>query len=134
MTVCTVVKSKGKILQNFVAFSECMNFKIPKQKTYLMGSAISKWLTSKIHSKCTKYLAQIWRGYVIHCPIFTRVQNIWGFSPLVLSKREKNILVLLSLYIFWEKCVYFSIFNAKKNSQLWLFWHNCESYHSKIEK
>ena len=26
-TVCTVVKSKGKILQNFVAFSEYMNFK-----------------------------------------------------------------------------------------------------------
>ena len=27
LTVCTVVKSKGKILQNFVAFSEYMNFK-----------------------------------------------------------------------------------------------------------
>ena len=26
LTVCTVVKSKKKILQNFVAFSECMNF------------------------------------------------------------------------------------------------------------
>ena len=27
MTVCTVVKSKVKISQNFVAFSEYMNFK-----------------------------------------------------------------------------------------------------------
>ena len=27
LTVCTVVKSKVKILQNFVAFSEYMNFK-----------------------------------------------------------------------------------------------------------
>ena len=27
LTVCTVVKSKGKISQNFVAFSEYMNFK-----------------------------------------------------------------------------------------------------------
>ena len=27
LTVCTVVKSKGKISQDFVAFSECMNFK-----------------------------------------------------------------------------------------------------------
>ena len=26
LTVCTVVKSKGKILQTFVAFSEYMNF------------------------------------------------------------------------------------------------------------
>ena len=30
----------------------------------------------------------------------TRVRNIWVFSPLVPSKREKNILVLLSVYIF----------------------------------
>ena len=35
-----------------------------------------------------------------------KVQNICFFSPLVPS----NILVLLSLYIFWGKCVYFSIF------------------------
>ena len=32
------------------------------------------------------------------------------FSPLVPSNWEKNVLVLLSLYIFWGKCVYFSIF------------------------
>ena len=38
------------------------------------------------------------------------VRNICFFSPLIPSKREKNILVLLSLYIFWGKCVYFSIF------------------------
>ena len=30
LTVCTVVKSKGKILQNVVAFSEYMNFKYKK--------------------------------------------------------------------------------------------------------
>ena len=30
LTVCTAVKSKGKILQNFVAFSEYVNFKIWK--------------------------------------------------------------------------------------------------------
>ena len=28
LTVCTAVKGKGKILQNFVAFSEYMNFSI----------------------------------------------------------------------------------------------------------
>ena len=39
-----------------------------------------------------------------------KVRNIWVFSPLVPSKREKNVLVLLSLYIFEGKCVYFSIF------------------------
>ena len=36
------------------------------------------------------------------------VRNIWVFSPLVPSKREN--LALLSLYTFWGKCVYFSIF------------------------
>ena len=30
LTVCTVVKSKGKISQNFVAFSEYMNFIFPE--------------------------------------------------------------------------------------------------------
>ena len=30
LTVCTAVKSKGKVLQNFVSFSEYMNFKNSK--------------------------------------------------------------------------------------------------------
>ena len=30
------------------------------------------------------------------------MRNIWVFSPLVPSKREKNISVLLNLYIFWK--------------------------------
>ena len=29
-----------------------------------------------------------------------KVRNIWVFSPLVPSKREKNVLVLFSLYFF----------------------------------
>ena len=33
LTVCTVVKSKGKISQNFVAFSEYMNFTNSLRKT-----------------------------------------------------------------------------------------------------
>ena len=32
LTVCTVVKSKGKISRNFVAFSEYMNFKCPNHE------------------------------------------------------------------------------------------------------
>ena len=36
------------------------------------------------------------------------VWNIWFSSPLIPWEREN--LVLLSLYIFWGKCVYFSIF------------------------
>ena len=48
-------------------------------------------------------------GATIRCEIFC------FFSPLVPSKREKNILslsqlVCISLYIFWGKCVYISIF------------------------
>ena len=39
---------------------------------------------------------------------FTKVRNIWFLSPLVLSNWEK--LALLSLYTFWGKSVYFSIF------------------------
>ena len=32
--------------------------------------------------------------------VLIEVRNIWGFSPPVPSKQEKNILVFLSLYIF----------------------------------
>ena len=38
LTVCTVVKSKGKISQNFVAFSEYMNF----NKEAMKGGKISQ--------------------------------------------------------------------------------------------
>ena len=43
-----------------------------------------------------------------------QVGNIWVFSPLVPKKHISFAqLVLLSLYVFWEKCVYFSILNDK---------------------
>ena len=65
--------------------------------------------------------------------IVTKVRNIWSFSPLVPSKREKNILVFLSLYIFWGICVYFSIFEWQ-NLQLCQIIHNYRFHHSKIWK
>ena len=34
LTVCTVVKSKGKISQNFVDFSEYMNFNVTLREFY----------------------------------------------------------------------------------------------------
>ena len=36
LTVCTAVKSKGKILQNFVAFSEYMNFTVKLWQLYYL--------------------------------------------------------------------------------------------------
>ena len=40
LTVCTVVKSKGKISQNFVAFSKYMNFKYPSS---IYSQNIAQW-------------------------------------------------------------------------------------------
>ena len=51
LTVCTVVKSKGKISQNFVAFSEYMNFKVIVRMDGHMVYA--KWLMPTY----TRYLA-----------------------------------------------------------------------------
>ena len=59
--------------------------------------------------------------------------KIFFFSPLIPSKREKNILVLLILYIFEGSVFTFQFSNNKSHSYVF-FWHNCESYHSKIEK
>ena len=96
-------------------------------------------------------------------PLMSKVRNIWFLSPLVPSKRENlvllsvyifegsvliflflnekiykyvfiDIIFLLSLHIFWGKCVYFWIFEWKKLQLIMFFWHNCEFYHSKIDK
>ena len=40
MTVCTVVKSKGKISQNFAAFSEYMNFEEQPLLEYLTAGLV----------------------------------------------------------------------------------------------
>ena len=58
--------------------------------------------------------------------------NIWGVFPLVPSKWEKNILVLLSLYISWASVFTFQFFNDKIHNYVFLL-HNCEFYHSDIE-
>ena len=42
LTVCTVVKSKGKIFQNFLAFSEYMNFTAFSLTHYLKNAAFIK--------------------------------------------------------------------------------------------
>ena len=44
LTVCTAVKSKGKILQNFVAFSEHMNFKYLNKLSAKSISNIPAWI------------------------------------------------------------------------------------------
>ena len=57
---------------------------------------------------------------------------IFWFDTKILNSGSHD-LGLLSLYIFWGKCVYFSIFEWE-NLQLCFVWHNSEFYHSKIEK
>ena len=57
LTVCTVVKSKRKISQNFVAFSEYMNFKGKRTINLiyahvLIVKKIIENFTAKASSKC----------------------------------------------------------------------------------
>ena len=68
---------------------------------------IPKWMMTN----STQYLMEsktwpVWKSSIfktIWCEIFV-------FFSLIHSKREKHVLILLSLYIFWGKIVYFSIF------------------------
>ena len=57
--------------------------------------------------------------------------EIFGFCLLSFCQNER-FLSFLSLYPFWGKCVYFSIFEWW-NSQLCCVWHNCAFYHSKLK-
>ena len=61
----------------------------------------------------------------------SEAQNFW--VKMKILNRESHDLALLSLATFWGKCAYFSIFEWQ-NSQLCQTKHNCEFYHSKIEK
>ena len=69
-----------------------------------------------------------------------QVRNIWFLFPRVLSKPDENILVLLSLCIFWGKCVYFQILNDKihnyvsKNMILNFIIQTSKSKHTSIKK
>ena len=52
LTVCTVVRSKGKISQNFMAFSEYMNFNSKEKSTKIWtqtitGTLAKRWLWNK---------------------------------------------------------------------------------------
>ena len=51
--------------------------------------------------------------------LWSMVRNIWGVFPLVPSKREKNILVLLSLYVYLlrEVCLLFNFIIQKLKSK-----------------
>ena len=68
LTVCTVVKSKGKILQNFVAFSEYMNLTenictLLKDHIYIFASnctSLDQNMYVRIYGQCLYHL-----GYII---------------------------------------------------------------------
>ena len=64
MTVCTVYKSKGKISQNFVSFSEYLNFTL---KNCLCVHIASKWnlFASWSLSRKSSFLSRQWRNTII---------------------------------------------------------------------
>ena len=83
---------------------------------HILAIFISKWKTSNIFVTKLNFLDKL-----IHCIENTNiVSNVQGREYLVfissrsLKTREKYTIsenfVCLSLYIFWGKCVYFSIF------------------------
>ena len=65
LTVCTAVKSKGKISQNFAAFSEYMNFKEKRMKTWHFLHIQLEFL-SGIHKILITYI----RKLLLMCIIF----------------------------------------------------------------
>ena len=114
------VKSTVKILSIFVAFLENVNFTV---LIYTVPLGMPHGAGVLILSKKSK----------------AKERNIWVLSPLVhLKRREKYIsfsqLVLFSLYFFWGKCVYFSIFRMIEFTTMSKKHQRGEFYHSKIEK
>ena len=116
----------SQVFKSSMAYHQLLLFKLPKlvKNFYRLGALIClggkyTWNLFRNRAIFRIYTAIVFspksNKKCLNVMLFTsqptEVRNIWVFfSPLVPSKREKNILVLLSLYIFWGKCVYFSIF------------------------
>ena len=67
LIVCTVVKSKGKISQNFVAFSENMNFNT-RILTCKLLLPVGIWRKSTmVNIKCKRTLTQVYLTYFDFC-------------------------------------------------------------------
>ena len=91
--LCTVVKSKVKITQNFVAFSEYMNFIINEFQTALLWLIVCKLYSENLHF-CLNYIRKpyLTLNTFLESLCENRRQGCW-------IKRDK-----LQLYInlFWD--------------------------------
>ena len=80
MNVCTVVNSKGKISQNFLAFSECMNF------TYL-HCTINYFLSAQVYC-IPSWL--YWKGSTVWFRAFLANFSIFFFHFLLEKERQRS--------------------------------------------
>ena len=85
LTVCTVVKSKGKISQNFVTFSEYMNFNCPKRSRYYCF----QYSTCNFYFSHRQQIRQIWR----HKEAKSLVSQVStsGIQKKITSQTSKNL-------------------------------------------
>ena len=128
LTVCTVVKSKGKISQDFVAFSEYMNFNS------------TKFVSLQFHEKCLKVesKSEIYRRRKrkFETAILRIMLLVMSFlfktNPFI-CKREQSCTIC---YIFWRSgkfcCIAYITFlllalestNACSRSHCYFTWSN----------
>ena len=99
-----ITKNIGRLI--LLSFSTLSKFLILMSFNVILIQLLNFWTLVNIPGLPFPYLLQSW------------VRNICVFfSSHSLKTREKCIsfsqVVVLSLYIFWGKCVYFSIFNDK---------------------
>ena len=104
-TSCNTIYISGFVWVNQLKLHNNQSKKKDIDKLFLVrrGKGL-KWIPYIKLCKLKERDLVAWLWKTLRCKIFG------FFSPLVPSKREKNILVLLSLYSFSGKCVYFSIF------------------------
>ena len=102
---------------NEIAVSKIDSISHKNHKNHKSNQTILEWFQFdfiQMSGRINFFATIILSNFFFNVRIFligTKVRNIWFFSPLVPSEWEKNILILLSLYIFWGKCVYLPIFD-----------------------
>ena len=126
-TVCTVVKSKGKILQNFVAFSEYMNFSSTDLLHFheiILQEPDMRFNCLPVRHQMSYRNAEKWYKWVYAClkksPRKSDPVQMWLWSKIMFYPTNR--------LLFQPNWIRETTLRAKKYSWLWNFTEKINSH------
>ena len=115
---CTKHESSQPDICSPILMNNFVNFALQEIKSLKTALVQERELSRRSENHFRNVITELHQKYlqngkVLSEQLIHRCEIFGFFSPLILSKWEKNVFVLLSFYTFWGKCIYFSIFGWK---------------------